>query len=208
MPASVKRGLGIAAATAALLMAGLALLWHLTRGLTSFTTESWRRAAILESPRALPEVVLEDHLGQSVALRSLCGRVLVINFVYTHCPGVCSALGAGAAQMALRMQDVMADGRVAVLSISFDPQRDTPKHLARFKRGLDASGSAWRVLRAPSQADTQTLLELMGVVVIDDRRGGFDHNAAWHVVDRSCQLRRIMDLEDTDAVEALVRSWL
>lgn len=207
MQASVKRILSGALA-AAVLVAGFSLLWYLTRGLTAFTTESWRRFEVLEAARPLPAVQLQDQAGQRFELQSLCGRVLVINFIYTHCPGVCSALGAGAAQLARSLDAEIEQERVAVLSVSFDPLRDTPKRLASFKQSLDPSGSGWRVLRAPSEAQTQALLQTMGVVVIDDRRGGFVHNAAWHMVDPSCRLTRILDLDELGRAAALVREQL
>ncbi len=193
------------ATTLLVLGVSLLLFWVLTRGLTAFTSETWRRAAVAESPRLLPNVVLQDQDGQVFDLHELCGQVLLVNFFYTQCPGVCNALGSEFAQLAGRLDELIRSKRVVVLSVSFDPNRDDRGRLASFRRQWAGSDTAWRVVRAPSAQDTQRLLDVMGVVVIPDRRGGFDHNAATHLVDQSCRLAQIVDIGDMDRAEFEVR---
>ncbi len=199
-----QRWLALVAAVLALSV-GLFAVWQLTRGITTFTSESWRRASVLERPRTLPRVVLQDQGGQTFGLQELCGRVLVINFIYTQCPGVCSALGSESAQLASRFADPIQLGQVAVVSVSFDPVRDSPERLSQFKARWDPGNTGWRVTRPVSAGEAQALLEVMGVVVIPDGSGGFDHNAALHIVDKSCRLTEIIDLEDFAKAEAAVR---
>lgn len=199
-----QRCIALVAAITALCV-GLLTAWQLTRGLTAFTSESWRRAAVIGNPRPLPHVVLQDQAGKTFGLQELCGRVLLINFVYTQCPGVCSALGGESAQLASRFAEPIQSGQMAVLSVSFDPSRDSPERLMQFKARWDPGNTGWRVTRPVSGVESQALLDAVGVVVIPDGRGGFDHNAALHIVDKSCRLTQIIDLEDFGKADAAVR---
>jgi protein SCO1 len=196
------------AATVAAAVAGAAVLWHLTSGLSSFTSESWRRASVAESPRALPEAVLQDQQGRQFSTRDLCGKVVVVDFVYTRCPTVCKALGGASAQLAARLDDEIAVGDAMVLSISFDAANDTPMRMNEFKHRFERTGTRWVVARPSSDSARRALLAAFGVVAIPDGMGGYDHNAALHVVDKSCRLMRVLDPEDVDHAETLVRSLL
>ena len=96
-PHNLSKTLSVACCVAVL---GAGLLWKLTAGLQIFTSETWRRAEIANAPRALPDTLLEDERGQTFNLRSLCGEVMVLDFIYTRCPTVCKSLGVTSSQLA------------------------------------------------------------------------------------------------------------
>lgn len=192
--------------TIAALAGALTLILQATDGLSSFTSESWRRAQVARNPLPLPEAQLQDHEGRQFALADLCGRVLIVNFIYTRCASICRALGSESAQLAARLRALIEHDDVAVISISFDPQRDGPEQMSEYKRSMERGVTAWRIARPRRVEDKARLLETFGVVVIPDSYGGFDHNAALHVVDRSCRLVRILDVDDIDAAASLAQS--
>jgi protein SCO1 len=185
-----------------------ALIWHLTAGLTLFTSESWRRESVTLKPKVVPDVQLEDERGQIVTLRELCGSVLVINFIFTECPTVCSALGASSSQLARRLQPAVDNSKITVLSISFDPVRDTPKRLEAFKLAMEPNPSKWRVARPTSDEALSALKATFGLVVIPDEFGGYVHNAAFLIVDQDCKLTRVINYEDIQGVDSFVRSLM
>lgn len=193
-------------ATIAALAGAITLTLQATDGLRSFTSESWRRAQVARDPLPLPEAQLQDHQGVQFALSDLCGRVLVVNFIYTQCASICRALGSESAQLASKLRPLIENNAVAVISISFDPQRDGPEQMSAYKRSMERGATSWRIARPRQEEDNKRLLETFGVVVIPDSFGGFDHNAALHIVDRSCRLVRILDINDVDAAASLVQS--
>lgn len=202
-----KRELTRAGATTVVVaLLGAAALWQLSGGLRHFTSESWRRASIEAAPRPVPNAALEDHRGHTLQLRDLCGRLLIVDFVYTQCPTVCSALGATSAQLAQRLAGSGNAADVMVLSISLDPARDTPERMRQFKRSLEAVETAWTLAR--TRTGLAELLEAFGVVVIPDGRSGFEHNAALHAVDRSCRITKVFDMEELDHAEQWLRARL
>lgn len=196
----------IAGASAlACLLSGVSATWALTAGLSSFTTESWRRADVLANPRPLPDVPMQDQTGHERSVGDLCKKILVVDFIYTKCSTVCRSQGAVSAQLATQLRAQAQD--VQVLSISFDPSNDTPAALTKFKRTMEQVPTTWQLARPMQGKDRQALLETFGVDVISDGFGGYDHNAALHVVSQ-CKLVRILNPEDIEGALKTVRTLI
>jgi len=62
------------------------------------------------------------------------------------------------------------------------------------------NGNIWTIAR-PTVEDLEVLMKLFGVTVIPDEWGGFQHNAAIHVIDGDGKFSAVFD---TDAVTAVV----
>jgi len=73
---------------------------------------------------------LTDHNGQRRTLADFKGKVVTLFFGFTHCPDVCpTTLG----EMAVVMKELGADaGRLQVLFVTVDPERDTTEVLKRY----------------------------------------------------------------------------
>lgn len=183
------------AATALVTLAGVGVLWWGTDGLSAFTAEGARRADILRAPRALPAAVLEDQDGTLFSLDDYRGRLLAVEFIYTRCDSVCLSLGMAFKQIRDRMPRQVLGRDFALLSISFDPEHDTPARMRDYADVFGADGSHWRVARVRDGGELKALLEAFGIVVIDDKRGGYEHNAAIHLVGRDGRLSEINDLD-------------
>jgi protein SCO1/2 len=103
-----------------------------------------------------------------------------------------------------RLRDRLAAGpfagRARLVSLSFDPARDTQAQMAEYGRWHGADGKVWTVAR-PAAKDLPALLNAYGVTVIPDRAGGFVHNAALHVVSPDGRLTAILSMDDLDGAE-------
>ena len=177
-------------------VAGGALLWHGTNGFRALTSEQARRVAIEASPRALPDVELEDQDGHPFTLAGYRGRPIVIDFVYTRCQSVCPLLSDAfrrldRAERARWAAD--ADQRLPLVSITFD-SLDSPARLREYARHYQADGRVWRFARVRHPRDLAPLLRAFDVVVIREPQGDFQHNAAIHLVDARGRLSRVLDL--------------
>lgn len=86
----------------------------------------------IANPSPAPLFTLRDQDGQTVSLAHQRGRVVLLTFLYTHCPDVCPLTAArlDAVLAALGSQRT----RVRVLAISVDPAGDTPAAVQRFVR--------------------------------------------------------------------------
>jgi protein SCO1 len=158
-----------------------------TSGLENWTFEAQRRQQAREGRMWAPPVAL----GESSDMGA--GRVQIVDFIYTRCPGLCEGLGA---QFRLMQRELQRQGEavpVSLLSISFDLAGDTPERLAAYSQRHGADASVWRVTRPADRKEADRLLRALGIVAIEDGTGGFVHNSALHVIDQHGQVRGIFD---------------
>jgi protein SCO1/2 len=181
-----------------------ALAWA-TDGFRGLTSETIRARRVAEHAVQLPAVPLVDQTGHSFTFggQETSGRpVLLIDFVYTRCQTVCSAMGSRFQQL---QQEIVRQGltdRVRLVSVSFDAANDTTPVIAQYARRMHADPETWRIARVADAAALPALLETFGIRVVPGPLGEFEHNAAFHVVNARGQLVRIVDLE-TNNVDLL-----
>ena len=189
--------------------AGLAAIFQATAGGTAFTTETLRRAAVLQAPMAVPDFVVVDAQGQVQGLRNLLGqggRVVIVDFVYTRCTTLCLALGTGFQQLQAQIVRQGLQDRVGLLSISFDPLQDRPPELAAYAQRMQMQAAVWQLVSLRSEADRRRLLDSFGIMVVPAPLGEFEHNAALHVVSPEGRLVRILGLDESSAALAVAQS--
>lgn len=175
----------------------------ITQDFRVWTAEGARRLTVIERPVDTPAATLA---GPGVAGTDLPAwlkgpdRTTIVSFVYTRCPTVCTTLGSGFQQLQQSLVQTPASG-VRLLSISFDPLHDDDSSLQRYAAQWRADPTHWTIATVPDTGQLQQLLKAFQVVVIDDGRGGFEHNAALLVIDGRGRLVQIFD--DTDTALAL-----
>ncbi len=190
------------------LAAGVATLAAVTDGFRAFTTETARRIDVREHPRALPAVPLQTADGRTIDFASLRGRWLLVDFIYTRCMTYCSVQGSEFARLQDRLAKPISRGKVALLSISFDPEHDGPAQLAAYQRRSRDRGAGWIAARPTNESDLEALMRVFGTKAVPDSLGGFVHNAAIQVVNPQGRLVAILDWDDTRAAARYVSARL
>jgi len=144
--------------------------------------------------------VLRDSTGRAVNTHEItAGKVAVVSFIYTACP---ERLGCPLASLALqdlqgRLKDEGLYRDVVLLSISFDPGRDSPAQLAKYARVYGADPAFWRFMTAPSTRVLEGVLESYGqdrAPVYDPRgrfTGRYSHVLKVFLLDRDGHIRNI-----------------
>lgn len=184
----------------AALVAGCSLLWHATHGLRVFTAEGERRASVEREPREIPHVTLVDMTGERFSFPGQDGSPALVEFIYTRCPTICTQLGETFARLTPEVS--RRDASAKLISISFDLAHDDNEALAGYAELHGADGKRWTVARPAGPRDLDALIETFGVTVIADGFGGFEHNAAVHLVNRHGQLAGIFGLDEDRAILA------
>lgn len=194
------------------LFIGLAVILAATDRGHAFTTETLRRGEVARAPRFIPDFALQDGAGQKTSLHRLLaadGRVWIVDFVYTRCQTVCNALGSVYQQLQQQILARGMQGKVGLLSISFDPAHDDASALRDYAARMRIDPAAWRIVALASTQDRRRLLDAFGIMVVPAPLGEFEHNAALHIVDTSGRLVRIVDYnapgQALDAAWALAR---
>ncbi len=184
------------------MLAGIGALYAGTDGFGAFTAEGARRLRVLREPRPVPDLALEDQSGRRFRLGDYRGRTVLVELVYTRCETLCRSLATAFRQIHRRVPPEALGRDVALLSVSFDPDRDDVPSLASYARLHGADGTGWRVVRPLDEGELERFLDALGVVVIPDGRGGYEHNAAIHLLDRNGHLVHIADLDEVDELFA------
>jgi protein SCO1/2 len=96
----------------------------------------------------LPNFALTERSGQTVGLSDLAGKVWVADFIYTTCPGPCPILTGHLSDLQKALGD---EPGVRLVSISTDPDNDTPEALTAYAERFKA-GDHWLFLTGKKDA--------------------------------------------------------
>ena len=86
----------------------------------------------------VPNFTLTDQDGKKISMKDYRGKALAITFIYRECPlpDYCIRMSRNFSDLANRFKnDPEAKEKVRLLSISFDPERDTPEKLKQYGLG-------------------------------------------------------------------------
>ena len=181
------------------LACGLTVLLQATAQGNAFTTETLRRTEVASRPSLVPELSVYDAEGNQNTLRQVLAdgdKVWIVDFVYTRCQTICTALGTVFQQLQEQIQMRGLDDRVGLLSVSFDPAHDTSDALRIYRDRMRMDPAIWRVVTLSSPLDRRQLLDAFGIIVIPAPLGEFEHNAALHLVSGAGRLFRIVDYDN------------
>lgn len=145
---------------------------------------------------------LLDSSGKTINLRDLThGRVTVLSFIYTRCaatkacPYATSVLGR---LHLLSAEDKTLAKNMRLVSMSFDPEYDTPKRLATYSECVreKKSGCEWRFATAKSRTELESILAAYGQTVDQrpdaaDPQGPLYHIMRVFLIDRDGRIRNI-----------------
>src|SRR3954447_2521967 len=94
----------------------------------------------------LPQFALIAEDGKPFHKDDLLGRVWIADFVFTSCADACPRLQAKMRKLQDRLLPLEQGGNIGLLSISVDPERDTPPRLKRYGEIYGARPGLWRSL--------------------------------------------------------------
>ncbi len=139
--------------------------------------------------KVAPDGALLDSNGKSLSLRDLThGRVTVLSFIYTRL-----------SQLHRASEDDNALAKnLRLVSLSFDPEYDTPQRLAVYSEGVheEKTGCEWRFATAKSRAELESILDAYGQAVDKrqnpaDPQGPLYHILRVFLIDREGRIRNI-----------------
>jgi protein SCO1/2 len=143
---------------------------------------------------AAPDFALTSQDGKEVRLDDLRGKVVAVAFIYTSCPDVCPML----TDKMARVQDALGaefGTEVAFVSITVDPERDTPAVLKEYAEALGANLAGWSFLTGAPAAVLE-VARRYGVAVAPAADGGVDHTLLTTLIDREEFRRDLQSLVD------------
>ncbi len=135
----------------------------------------------------VPDFTLTDQRRRPVALSTLRGKVVAVNFVYTNCalPDFCLRLANHFGVLQKRFRQQLGRDLV-LLTVTFDPVHDTPDVLAKYAAQWKADAASWHFLTGP-EPEIQRICQLFGVHAFADE-GLMDHSLHTVLIDRQGKL--------------------
>jgi protein SCO1 len=142
----------------------------------------------LAAGQPVPDFTLTDQSGQPVRFSTLAaGKVVALNFVYTRCALPQFCLRASNVFGVMQRRFARQYGRdLVLLTLTFDPERDTPEVLATYAARFNADPKMWRFLTGET-ADVRRVCALFGVESYLDE-GLVNHSLHTAVIDRRGRL--------------------
>lgn len=151
----------------------------------------------------IPDFKLEDRNGVEFDETFLDGKYTVVDFFYTSCPLICPGMSA----VMRDIQFATEDTDIQLLSISIDPEVDTPEVLKNYANGFKADPSRWKFGRGTPD---MTQILLMGVgfdlgnLNIEDGFRMIDHPSSILLVGPDRHVIGLYRFSDPDEVDALI----
>ncbi len=143
--------------------------------------------ARLPTVGAAPEFTLTTQAGNRLSLTDLRGKVLAVTFIYATCKDTCPVL---TAKMAGLQQKLGADfgPRVHFVSVTVEPEVDTPAVLAAYAQRFGADLAGWSFLTG-SSAEISDVVRRYGAFARRLKSGEVDHLFLTSLIDRRGMLR-------------------
>lgn len=151
----------------------------------------------------IPEFSFVNQDGKSIGRKDMEGKITIVDFFFTSCPSICPVMST---EME-RVQDMFRDEpNVQIMSISIDPEYDTPEILKEYADEHGANSSKWHFLSGPKQETYQlarcgfVLPTIDGQGVADD----FIHSDKFILIDEQGRIRGYYSGTNREDVDLLM----
>ncbi|MCT9000338.1 SCO family protein [Chelativorans intermedius] len=137
------------------------------------------------------EFALQDAAGNPVDLEGLRSKVVVLHFIYAGCPDVCPLHADRIGEVQEMVNETPMKDRVQFVTITTDPERDTPEVLEGYGpvHGLDPTTNWVFLTSGPDKPEdtTRKLAEKFGHKFIVSDGGYQTHSVVTHIIDQNGQ---------------------
>ncbi len=181
------------------------LRWSVFAALSLFACGgATENAPILGS---IPDFVLIDQNSKPFGTEQLRGSVWVADFIFTSCPDMCPMLTSAMATIEREIAKDSGVKDIHFVSISVDPDNDTPAVLAEYAEKYAAAGARWAFLTGTREEIWKLSTEGFHLPVdrADHAQGGpIFHSNRFVLADRRGRIRGYYNGLDSDARDALL----
>jgi protein SCO1/2 len=141
------------------------------------------------------DYTLTNQFGEQVSLPDdYSGKVLVVGYVYTNCPDICPMITYNMRDL---QREFPGEEDFHLISISFDPERDTPEVLHSYAESYSIDQTNWSMLTG-EKGEVNEVLDKLGIATVktpsrftDDNKEVYfiDHTDKVSLIDKKGQVR-------------------
>lgn len=151
----------------------------------------------------IADFTLVNQDGEAMGTRDWQGRIVVVDFFFTHCPTICPEMTMSLKKIRSEFED---DHDVLIQSISIDPERDSVGRLRQYAADYNINHRDWDLLTGEKKY-IYRLARNSFMVVATDGDGGpddFIHSEKLVLIDPKRRIRGYYDGTNNPEVKQLI----
>lgn len=153
--------------------------------LSAFAFKVFQPIQVLPRMQLSPAFNLTDQNNERLTSEDLRGKFVLYTFTYTNCAAPCYNINETMQEVQSRLDEVQLDGiEVAFVTISVDPERDTPEVLKSYAETISADNDKWKFATTTNKALLKTIIGSGFETYYEDKgNGDFAFDPAYVLVD-------------------------
>ena len=156
------------------------------------TNERLAYLSISDEKRKAPNFLLTNQDSILISNDDMIGKVYVLEFFFTRCPDICIEMNQN---MKLLDEEFGDSNDFGIISITIDPNNDTPSILKKYSEALDVKSQNWHFLTG--EKDYIYDLANIGFNIFANQNsnfiGGFEHQGYFALIDKDGYIRSRKD---------------
>ncbi len=156
---------------------------HAAKASGKKTAQIFEGGRIVMFEETPPEINLIDQDGKRITNEGLKGKVTLINFIYTRCDESCPIMVHKFMDIAKEMKDELGKN-LQLVSITMDPEYDSPEILKSYAKKIDVDTSSWSFLTEKKDI-VDKVLKGFNFFYQKNEDGGFGHSNTIVMLDKN-----------------------
>lgn len=150
-------------------------------GITVLYLQSCDRLSVEKDLEGVEYNLVDQDSSKIAFPEDFSGKVMLVGYVYTHCPDICPMI-------TYNMRDVQKElGQhedFMLVSVSFDPTRDTPTVLSNYANSYSINQNNWRLLTGDKD-EVDSLLEELEIATVKTPTRFTEDNTPIYFIDHT-----------------------
>lgn len=141
-------------------------------------TTSEKRATRLQIGDEVPDYQFTNQAGEAISLHRLQPKAVLVTFIFTRCSAVdfCPRMSQKFIEVREALDKLPWQEQVELLSVTLDPEHDTPEVLSTYAAHLGARPGSWTFATCPP-ADLDLVKQSFSMkAAVSEETGTIDHN--------------------------------
>ena len=147
------------------------------------TAQIYENGRIIEFAETAPQIKLTNQDGKIITNDDFKGKVVLFNFIYTNCKESCPIMTHKFMDIEKEMQAEIKKG-LRLVSITMDPEHDTPEVLKKHAASIKANPEHWTFLTG-EKVEVDKVLKGFNFFYQKNEDGSFGHSNAIVMLDRN-----------------------
>ena len=164
--------------------------------------QSRKVASRLERLAQAPQFTFTAQDGTTVSTADFKGKIWVANFIFTRCAGPCPLMTSRMAEVNQALGKKATD--VELVTITVDPEYDTPEVLKEYGDQVGASPDRWKFLTGPKDQIETVVMKGFLQALSREPSGVPIHSTRFVLVDRDGWIRGFLDGNDPELPQKLL----